>query len=245
MPSSSFHHRTEYQEVKVEVEEDLKKVSLTIDGKRIKAREGETVLWAALDNGIYIPNLCAIREKVEPSASCRLCFVEVEGEEEPVAACTMAIQEGMVVNTRGKTALRLARTAAELLLASHPVDCGHCLKNRSCELQRIAKHLGIKLKTKRLRKLERKLPIDDSSPLFTYDPNKCVLCGRCVWVCQEKLRIGAIGFTRRGFKRMVSTFEDKPLAESRCTQCGECVKVCPVGSLAFRNKNFPSQKASE
>jgi formate dehydrogenase major subunit/NADH-quinone oxidoreductase subunit G len=132
-------------------------------------------------------------------------------------------------------ALRLARTAAELILASHPLDCGHCLKNRSCELQKIAKHLGIKLKTKRFRKLERKLPIDESSSAFTYDPNKCVLCGKCVWVCQEQLNIGAIGFTRRGFKRMVSTFEDKPIAESRCVQCGECVKVCPVGALTFKN----------
>lgn len=213
----------------------MKEVSLTINGERINAREGETILWAALDNGIYIPNLCAIREKMDPSASCRLCFVEVEGEEEPVAACTRAIQEGMVVNTRGKDGLRLARTSVELLLASHPVDCGHCLKNKSCELQRIAKHLSIKLKTKRFRKLERKLPVDESSPLYIYDPNKCVLCGKCVWVCRERLGIGAIGFTRRGFKRMVSTFEDKPLAESMCTQCGECVKVCPVGALTFKN----------
>jgi formate dehydrogenase major subunit/NADH-quinone oxidoreductase subunit G len=141
----------------------------------------------------------------------------------------------MVVNTRGKNALRIARTAAELIFASHPVDCGHCLKNRSCELQKIAKHLGIKLKTKRFRKIERNLPVDESSPLFIYDPNKCVLCGKCVWVCQEKLGIGAIGFTRRGFKRMVSTFQDKPIGESGCDQCAECVKVCPVGSLVFKN----------
>jgi formate dehydrogenase major subunit/NADH-quinone oxidoreductase subunit G len=212
----------------------MKEISLTIDGKRIKAREGETILWAALDNGIYIPNLCAIREVTEPFAACRLCFVEIEGEDEPVTACTKPVREGIVVNTRGKNALRLARTAAELILASHPVDCGHCLKNRSCELHKIAKYLGIKLKTKRFRKLERNLPIDESSPLFTYDPNKCVLCGRCVWVCRERLGIGAIGFTRRGFKRMVSTFEDKPIAESRCVQCSECVKVCPVGALTFR-----------
>jgi formate dehydrogenase major subunit/NADH-quinone oxidoreductase subunit G len=218
---------------------------LTIDGKQIKAKEGETILWAALENGIYIPNLCAIREKMQPSASCRLCFVEVEGENEPVISCTEPVREGIVVNTRGKNALRLARTAAELILASHPVDCGHCLKNRSCELQKIAKHLGIKLKTKRFRKLERNLPIDESSPLFIYDPNKCVLCGRCVWVCRERLGIGAIGFTRRGFKRMVSTFQDKPIGESICNQCGECVKVCPVGSLTFKNKDFQSQKASE
>jgi len=213
----------------------VRDVSLTIDGKKIKAKEGEKILWAALESNIYIPNLCAIREKIKPSASCRLCFVEVEGENEPVIACTEPIKEGMVVNTRGKNALRLARTAAELIFASHPVDCGHCLKNRSCELQKIAKHLGIKLKTKRFRKIERNLPVDESSPLFIYDPNKCVLCGKCVWVCQEKLCIGAIGFTRRGFKRMVSTFQDKPIGESGCDQCAECVKVCPVGSLVFKN----------
>ena len=223
----------------------MNEVSLTIDGKKIGAHEGKTILWVALENGIYIPNLCAIQEKTQPSASCGLCFVEVKGENEPVMTCTELVKEGMVVNTRGKNALRLARTSAELILASHPVDCGHCLKNRSCELQKIAKHLGIKLKTKRFRKLERNLPIDGSSPLFIYDPNKCVLCGKCVWVCQEKLGIGAIGFTRRGFKRMVSTFQDKPLGESICSQCTECVKVCPVGALAFKNKNLASQTISE
>jgi formate dehydrogenase major subunit/NADH-quinone oxidoreductase subunit G len=223
----------------------MKEISLTIDGKKIKAHEKETILWAALQNGIYIPNLCAIQEKTHPSASCRLCFVEVQGENEPVVACTEPVKEGMVVNTRGKNALRLARTSAELLVASHPPDCPRCLKNRSCELQKIVKHLGRKLKTKRFRRLERNLPIDESSPLFTYDPNKCVLCGKCVWVCREKLGVGAIGFTRRGFKRMVSTFQDRPLGESMCSQCAECVKACPVGSLTFKNKNFASQTTSK
>jgi formate dehydrogenase major subunit/NADH-quinone oxidoreductase subunit G len=222
-----------------------KHLSLTIDGKPISAKEGEKILWAALESGIYIPNLCAIQGKTQPSASCRLCFVEVEGENEPVVACTEPVKEGMVVNTRGKNALRLARTSAELILASHPVDCGHCLRNRSCELQKIAKHLGIKLTTKRFRKLERDLPIDESSSLFTYNPNKCVLCGKCVWVCQEKLGIGAVGFARRGFKRMVSTFQNKPMGESICSHCAECVKVCPVGALTFKNKNFISHKALE
>jgi formate dehydrogenase major subunit/NADH-quinone oxidoreductase subunit G len=218
-------------------------LSLTIDGKKIEAGEGKTILWVALENGIYIPNLCAIQEKTQPSASCRLCFVEVEGEKEPVVACTEPVKEGMVVHTRSKNALRLARTSAELILTSHPVDCGHCLRNRSCELQKISKHLGIKLTTKRFRKLERNLPIDESSSLFTYNPNKCVLCGKCVWVCQEKLGIGAIGFTRRGFKRMVSTFQDKPFGETTCSECAECVKVCPVGALTFKNQNFPSRVA--
>jgi bidirectional [NiFe] hydrogenase diaphorase subunit len=214
----------------------MKEVSLTIDNKKMRAVEGEPILWAALDNGVYIPNLCAIRDKGEPFAACCLCFVEIEGEDEPVAACTEPVREGMVVHTNGERALRLARTSAELLLASHPLDCGHCKKNRLCELQKIARHLHIKLRGKRFRRLEKNLPIDDSSSVFSYDPNKCILCGRCVWACREQLKVGAIGFTRRGFKRMVSTFENSPLAQSRCQECGRCVKVCPVG--AFTSKTI-------
>jgi len=220
----------------------MKEISFTIDGKKIKANEGENILFAAFKSGIYIPNLCANRERTEAAASCRLCFVEVEGEVEPVTACTEQVKEGMVVHTKSKFALRLARTAAELLLSNHPLDCSHCSKSRFCELLKIAKHLGIKVKANRFRRLERNLPIDESSSVFIYDPNKCVLCGKCVWVCQEQLGIGAIGFTRRGFKRVVSTYQDTPLAESRCTQCGECVKLCPVGALTFKaieNPSFP------
>jgi len=224
---------------------ETKNISLTIDGKKISCIEGKTILWAALENNIYIPNLCAIQEQIQPPAACRLCFVEVEGENEPVIACAEPIKENMVVTTRGKSALRLARTSAELILTNHRVDCPHCLKNRSCELHKIASHLGIKLKTKRFRTLEKNLPIDESSSLFTYDPNKCVLCGKCVWVCREKLGMGAIGFAKRGFKRRVSTFQDKPLSESTCNQCAECVKVCPVGSLTFKDKGFQSQIALE
>ena len=214
-----------------------KTVSLTIDGKEVKAVEGEKLLWAALDNDIYVPNLCAIREKSEPYAACRLCFVEVEGTEMPVTACTEPVREGMVVNTRGAKALRLARTGLELLLASHPVDCVHCLKSGSCELQKIAKHLGVKLKTKRFSKILPELPIDTSSPLFIYDPNKCVLCGRCVWVCQEKLGVGELGFAYRGFRRMVTTFGDEPMGKSGCQDCRECVAVCPVGALVFKERD--------
>jgi bidirectional [NiFe] hydrogenase diaphorase subunit len=212
----------------------VKSVSLTIDGKTIRAAPGEKVLWAALDNDIYVPNLCAIREKSEPFASCRLCFVEIEDEDMPVTACTTPVAEGMVVNTKGAKAQRLARTALELLLASQPVDCAHCPKSGSCELQKIAKHLGVKLKTKRFKKILPEFPIDSSSPLYIYDPNKCVLCGRCVWVCQEKLGKGIIGFAYRGFRRMVTTFGDEPVGRSLCQDCSECVAVCPVGALVFR-----------
>jgi bidirectional [NiFe] hydrogenase diaphorase subunit len=214
----------------------MKTVSLTINGKKIKARQGERLLWAALDNGIYIPNLCALRDASEPAASCRLCWVEVEGKSQPVTACTEIVEEGMVVNTRSPAALRLARTALELLLASNVVDCAHCPANGACELQKIAQYLGVKLKAKRFRKILRNLSIDSSSPLFTYDPNKCVLCGQCIWVCRQRLGISALGFAHRGFNRRVTTFADEPIAEARCEGCGDCVTACPTGALCFKDK---------
>jgi len=212
----------------------MKTVSLTIDGRKITAPEGENLLWVALDNGIYIPNLCALRDKPEPAASCRLCFVEVDGRSQLVTACTEPVNEGMVVNTKGPEALRLARTGFELLLATHPVDCAHCLANRSCELQKIAHHLGVKLNSKRFKKILRELPVDDSSPVFTYDPNKCVLCSRCVWVCRQQ-GTGALGFAHRGFERVVTTFGDEPVGESKCLECGECVSICPTGAFVFKD----------
>ncbi|MCK4353934.1 MAG: (2Fe-2S)-binding protein, partial [Dehalococcoidia bacterium] len=126
-----------------------KTVSLTIDGKEIAAPEGKNLLWVALDHGTYIPNLCAIRENREPFASCRLCFVEIEGRAKPVTACTVLVAEGMAVNTKGAKALSLARASFELLLSSLPVDCAHCPKSGRCEVQKIAKYLGVKLNTKR------------------------------------------------------------------------------------------------
>jgi bidirectional [NiFe] hydrogenase diaphorase subunit len=208
----------------------MKTISLTIDGNEIKAPAGQSILWTALDKDIYIPNLCAIREAEEPFAACRLCFVEVAGLAEPVTACTQPVVDGMVVNTRGPHAQRLARTALELLLASHPVDCAHCAANGRCELQKAAKHLGVRLKNERFQKLLRDLPIDSTSPVFIYDPNKCVLCGKCVWKCHE-VGIGAIGFGHRGFERIVTSFGDQPIGQSKCNGCRQCVAACPVGAM--------------
>ncbi len=212
----------------------MKTVSLTIDGKEIKAPEGEKVLWAALNNGIYIPHLCARHETLAPDASCRLCWVEIEGQSRPVTACTETVENGMAVKTRGEAALRLARTALELLLTSNEVDCAHCAKSGACELQKIAAHLKVSLKNRRFRKIPRNLPVDSSSPLFIYDPNKCVLCGQCIWVCRKRLGIGALGFAHRGFNRRMTTFGDEPIGQTECSECRDCVNICPTGALCFK-----------
>jgi len=212
----------------------MDQVTLSIDGIEIKAPKGEKLLWAALDNGIYIPNLCAIREADLPFGACRLCFVEIDGRKAPVTACSEPIAEGMVVHTDTPRVNRLRRTAFELLISHHNVDCRNCAKNRNCELQNISSKLHLKLKPQRLRKIPRELPIDLSHPLFAYDPNKCVLCGKCIWVCHEKAT-GAIDFAFRGIDTMVSTFDRVPLADSKCNSCLECVEICPVGSLVLKD----------
>ncbi|MGQ9531418.1 MAG: 2Fe-2S iron-sulfur cluster-binding protein [Desulfotomaculales bacterium] len=208
-------------------------VSLTIDDRTVTATEGERLLWVALDNGIYIPHLCAIRE-ADPAASCRLCFVEVEGYPRPVTACTEPVRDGMVVRTRSPQIDRLVATGFELLMSVHRLDCAHCPKNRRCELQQIAVRRKLKLRPRRLAVIDRNLPVDDSHPLFSYDPNKCVLCGRCVWTCRQLAGAGVLGFAWRGFERRVTTFEGRPLGEWDCSACGLCVEACPVGALVTK-----------
>ncbi|MBN2468062.1 MAG: (2Fe-2S)-binding protein [Deltaproteobacteria bacterium] len=213
----------------------MKTITLTIDEKTVEATEGEMLLWVALDNDIYIPNLCALKARPLPDANCRLCWVDIEGRSAPVTACNEPVYNGMVVKTGTERVVRLQQTALELILSTHPVDCGRCGKNKRCELQKIARHLRTKLKQKRLRDISKRLPIDSSHSLFSYDPNKCVLCGRCIWVCKEEQKVGTLHFAYRGFAMVVTAFGGAPLGEADCTMCGRCVEVCPVGSLIFKN----------
>ena len=209
----------------------MKTVTLTINDKTVKAPEGSNLLWVALDNGIYIPNLCAVREEHDPMAACRLCFVEIEGKDRPITACTEIVTDGMIVNTMGQEATKLARHGFELIMASHSLDCAHCSSNGSCELQKIARYLRVKLKSDHLRKIEHNTPIDTSHPALIYDANKCVLCGRCVVACREYSNGGVLGFAHRGFERRVMTFQDEPIDSSGCDYCAVCVDVCPTGAL--------------
>ena len=134
------------------------KLSFFIDDKPVQARAGEKILLAALDNEIDIPHLCAEREREEPFGACRLCFVEVEGRDLPVLACSEPVVAGMRVKTRSERVDRLRKTAFELLMSHHDLDCKNCARNRSCALQDLAKTLKVSLRPKRLRKLPTEAP---------------------------------------------------------------------------------------
>lgn len=212
----------------------MDEVTIIIDKKEIRCKKGSNLLSVALKSGIYIPNLCFI-EGEEPYGSCRLCFVEIEGEPIPKCACTVEVEKSMVVNTRGEKAFRLQKTAFELIMSNHPVDCKNCRKNGICELQKIAKHLKIPLRTSKYSKILNDLPVDDTSPLFTYDPNKCVQCGKCVYL-SKKMGYNCLSFAYRGFKRRVTTFMDQPIGKTRCANVKEFVDICPVGAFTFKEK---------
>lgn len=204
--------------------------TIFVDGTEIKVKHNTNLLWAALDNGFYIPNLCSIRDNKRPMASCRLCFVEIEGIKHPVTACTEIIKDRMRVRLDSPAISRIRESAFDLLLSSHKLDCAHCVKNKKCELQNIAIKEGWKLNKKRFKKIKLDFPVDSSHQGIVLDRNKCVLCGKCIWVCHNKGN-GVLDFAYRGIKTAISTFADMPLAEAGCNSCIACVAVCPVAAL--------------
>ncbi len=209
--------------------------SVIIDGQEITMNLGEKILWAALGSGVYIPHLCAIKEADLPFGGCRLCFVEVEvdGKREMVASCSEPIKAGMKIYTDTEKITRLRKMAFELIMSDHPIDCKNCAKRKECELIKIASFLKMKLQPKRLRSIARDFPIDDSHPLFTYDPRKCVKCGKCVWMCHQ-LERSFLDFENRGFEMIPATFDHIPLSSTGCDSCLECVRVCPTGALYLK-----------
>jgi formate dehydrogenase alpha subunit len=220
----------------------VKTVSLTIDGVKVDVPQGTTVLEAAIKAGVYIPTLC-YDEDLKPYGACRLCIVEIEKMRGLPPSCTTEATNGMVVHTETPAVSRSRRITMELIMANHQGECLTCAKNQNCELQKVARYLGIDEKHfNRLRKRTHVVPVDDSHPAYTRDMNKCILCGRCWRACQEIACIDAIDIAYRGDAATVSTFDNKPILESICVGCGECIERCPSGALLPKNNTLPTRE---
>jgi NADH-quinone oxidoreductase subunit G/NADP-reducing hydrogenase subunit HndD len=203
-------------------------ISIDVNGKTVEARKEEMLLSALKRAGFEIPTLCYL-EGLTPTGACRMCVVEVEGVPGLVPSCAYPVFNGMKVQTHSKRVMVARKTIVELLLADHPDDCLYCVRNNNCELQTLAATLGVREKVYQGKK--NKYKIDASSPSIVRDPSKCILCGRCVRVCEEVQNVSAIDFTGRGSSTVVSTAFDQGLNVSSCINCGQCIMVCPTGAL--------------
>lgn len=203
-------------------------VQLTINNIQVNAEEGMTILEAAKSVGIHIPTLCHLKD-LTPTGACRICVVEVEGQRSLTPSCAFPIYEGMVVETNSPRVRRARKTIVELLIENHPQDCLVCVRNKNCELQDLSEKYSVR--EHRYVGESKKHAIDISSASMERDPAKCILCGRCVRVCHEIQKIGAIDFSRRGFSSIVTTPYNKGLNISECILCGQCILVCPTAAL--------------
>ncbi len=207
--------------------------TLTIDNVKVEAAAGATILDAARQAGIRIPTLCYM-EKIQAIGACRVCLVEVEGAKTLVASCVMPAGEGMKVKTNTKRVREARRMVVELLLSDHDGDCQTCNRSGDCELQALARELGIKEIAYPGGK-SRKL-IDRSTPALTRDSSKCIHCRRCVTVCSQIQGVGALFPQSRGFKSVIGPAFAQNLDDVTCVQCGQCAAVCPVGAISERDQ---------
>lgn len=207
----------------------MEMIELTIDGKKVKAKKGQTVLEAARAAGIKIPTLCYLKD-INEIGACRVCVVEVEGARSLQASCVLEAVDGMVVKTNSPAVRESRRTTVELLLSNHKRECLTCIRNGNCELQKLAEDLGIRDIQYEGDRAHH--PLDDFSPSVVRDPEKCVLCRRCISACSQLQGVGIYSVNERGFNSVVGPAFNESLNDVACTMCGQCINVCPVGALS-------------
>ncbi len=205
-----------------------KSIQAKINDIFIKVPEGTTILEAAKSVQIKIPTLCK-HPDLPPSASCGICVVKAKGSNKMLRACCTPMEEGMEITTHDPEIVAIRRSVLELILSNHPNDCLICGRNNNCELQKIVADFGIS--EEYFPKIKRDLPMDDSTKAVVLEPEKCILCGRCIYVCQEMQDVWALSFLQRGIKTRFSPAGDITLAESPCIKCGQCSAHCPTGAI--------------
>ena len=209
-------------------------ISLTIDGIKVEVPQGTTVLEAAKKANIKIPTLCYLKG-INAIGACRMCLVEmIEGGRGLQASCVLPATDGMVVSTKSKTVQDARKVNLELILSNHDKRCLSCVRNRNCELQKICEELGVEDVPYEGASVLR--PLDTVSPSIVRDPNKCILCRRCVAVCNNVQKVGAVGATQRGFNTIVEPVFGKSLDDVLCINCGQCITACPVGALTEKSE---------
>ena len=207
-------------------------MNIIINNKNHQAEQGETILEVLNRKGIEVPTLCHMKNMF-PTGACRMCLVEDKITGKLVTSCSAHVTDGMDILTHSPRVTEARKTIVELLLSNHPDDCLYCVRNNKCELQDLSRDLCIM--EKRIQGKKNKLPIDRSSSSIIRDPEKCILCGRCIRVCEEVMGVACIEFLNRGSLSTVGTAFNKGLNLSSCVNCGQCIMVCPTGALTEKN----------
>lgn len=207
-------------------------VNIKINGVSYDVPKGSTILEACRTVGIEIPTLCFLKE-INEIGACRICVVEVEGARSLVASCVYPVNEGMEVLTHSPTVLESRKTTVELMLSNHERNCLSCPRSTNCELQKLARDLGVWETA--FTGVKTPSEVDDSAPHMIRNNAKCILCRRCVAVCDKYQSVAVIGTNDRGFNTHVGCAFDQDLDDVACVSCGQCVAVCPTGALVEKD----------